>query len=123
MIIYDVQCNSCGFHLDSGTGSDVYVTDEKGERIICPHPIEFDTVLRVLGKNATKELIDERTGELQHWLCLSCLSVCELDLKRDRHECGSCRSTEGKSVMNMIGETCPKCGKGKISLFDTGLET
>jgi len=92
----------------------MYVTNEKGERIICPHPIEFRTVREVLGEGASDTLVKQRTGHLQKWLCLECLRTCSLDLDRDSHKCSHCDSAKGKSVKDMVDQPCPKCSAGTI---------
>ncbi len=123
MDIYVVNCNGCGFHLDFGTGLTMYVINDRGERILCLHPGEFYTVLKVLGEDASDSLIKQRTGHLQKWLCLECLQTCSLDLNRDPHKCSHCASANGKFVNGMIDQPCPKCSAGTIERFDTGLIT
>jgi len=46
--ISDFKCKKCGFSLQSGWGGYVYVENEKGERIPCPHPVEWSTIKEVL---------------------------------------------------------------------------
>jgi len=45
------RCNQCEFSLPSGWGGCMYVEDDGGRRIICPHPIEWLRVAEVLGEN------------------------------------------------------------------------
>ena len=123
MVIYEVKCNACGFKLDTGTGGDMYVADDAGDRIICPHPSEFDTVEKVLGPNPAAELVQQRTGFLQAWFCQACRKVSRLDLQRDPRRCTHCGSEKGTPVNELIGKICPQCQAGSIELFDTGQVT
>lgn len=124
MVIYNLKCDSCDFHVDTGTGQVMYVTDDGGKRIVCPHPLEFRTVRKVLGEHAGDErLLEERTGFLQMWVCLDCLSRHRLDLERDEHKCDQCGSMRGSSAIEMIDKICPKCKQGKIRLEKTGMVT
>lgn len=121
MLIYVVKCDACSFHVDTGTGGVMYVTDDSGKRIGCAQPGEISTVAAVLGERARDEqLRRERTGFLQVWVCLDCLSMFLLDLDRDERKCGFCASLHGSSAKEMIDKTCPKCKKGFIRLEDTG---
>lgn len=121
MVIYEVKCDNCDFHVNTGTGRLVYVTDDRGERIICPHPNEFSIIEEVLGARARSERTHkDRVGFLQVWVCLDCLSKSRLDLDKEEHRCGQCGSLRGKSDKELIDNTCPKCTKGTIRLLDTG---
>jgi DNA-directed RNA polymerase subunit RPC12/RpoP len=40
--ISDYKCDKCGFSLTSGWGGYMYVMDQTGKRIVCPHPVEID---------------------------------------------------------------------------------
>lgn len=125
MDIFETSCNTCGFCLDWGIGGTMYVIDETGKRVLAPHPSEFIIMDRILGENASEELINERTGYLEGWLCLDCLSISSLDLKRDVLECQKCQSIHGKSVNDMIGQRCPKCNNpsSEIEVNFTGWGT
>lgn len=75
----------------------MYVEDDEGNRITCPHPDEIGTVLSVLGRDAPSELIRERTGSNSYCLCLDCLKKFEADVAtsilrnfrkgKDKREC------------------------------------
>jgi hypothetical protein len=93
----------------------MYVLDDQGERIECPHPLEFHIVSEVLGKDATQELIDKRTGFNSHCVCSECLEQFELDLDTDQHVCPACNSRDVKSTRELVGSNCPKCPQGKIA--------
>ncbi len=126
-----------------GWGGYLYVEDEKGKRITCPHPCEWGTITDVLGKNASKELIEERVGFNSYCVCLDCMHQFEADLrdksdnpwsfyytisagldpdkKKDRRECPKCASPDIRTVFEMIGQLCPKCEKGTIEEIETGI--
>jgi hypothetical protein len=55
--------------------------DQEEIRVECPHPGELDTVMLVLGRNATPDLIKERTGFNSHCVCLDCLHQFDADLR------------------------------------------
>jgi len=119
----------------------MYVLDNKGKRIICSHPGERRKVTQVLGNDVTLETVRERTGFNSFCLCLDCLHQFEADLGevgwnpfqlymsepmptsgpvRDKRECPECRSTEVKTELELVGETCPKCRKGIVEETWTG---
>jgi len=99
----------------------MYVTDDNGRRIVCPHPGEMRTVSEVLGKDAPREIIEARTGFNSHCVCLDCLSQFELDMSRDERRCPGCNSSNVKTEREMVGKLCPKCKKGTITEIDTGM--
>ena len=55
--INDYGCDECGFAFRRGWGGYMYVIDSQGRRIPCPHPAEYETVNKVLGENASSELL------------------------------------------------------------------
>jgi hypothetical protein len=128
---YDYKCNKCDFEMPGGWGWYVYVVNDKGERIVCGHPGECSTAYKVLGKNASKELIDERRGYNSYYVCLDCLHQFDADVifideqgvkhGRDKEECPKCKSGKIKEELEMVGEICPKCKEGIIEEVDTGI--
>lgn len=108
----------------------MYVVDDQGNRIVCPHPVEMETVLGVLGEDAPSELIKERTGFNSYWLCLDCLKKFEADLGggvlgnfrkgKDKRECPECKSSNVRTTLELVGEICPRCEKGKIESIFVG---
>jgi len=74
------RCNKCDFQLPTGSGYYLYVENNKGKRIPCPHPAERERVEKVLGKEASEELIFERIGFNSRCVCLDCLYQFEADL-------------------------------------------
>jgi DNA-directed RNA polymerase subunit RPC12/RpoP len=115
------ECDRCDFRLPGGWGGYMYVTDEAGARIVCPHPAEHVTVTKVLGEGAPGKLIRERTGFSSHCVCLDCLHQFDLDLERDERGCPQCGSAVVKSLREMIGKPCPKCKRGTVREIRTGI--
>jgi rubredoxin len=117
----------------------MYVENAQGKRITCPHPEEKETILRVLGEDAPQELIEERTGFNSYCICLDCFHQFVADLgegeddvlqssnqfkrPKDKRECPRCQSTNVKTILELVGHTCPKCGIGTIEEIDTGIIT
>jgi hypothetical protein len=130
------ECDKCGFAFPTGWGGYMYVENDKGERIFCTHPIEGYTVTQVLGQDASPELIKKRTGFNSFCICLDCQYKFAADLKddkanpwrsgwpvkdKDERKCPQCKSKNVRSVYELIGKTCPVCGKGKIVEIPAGL--
>ena len=101
----------------------MYVENDKGRRIVCGHPLEMSTVAEVLGKNATKELIQKRTGFNSDCICLDCCYQYEIDVKKDKKECPFCDSNNIKTVLELVGKTCPMCKEGIIEEHDIGIRS
>lgn len=117
----------------------MYVEDDGGRRIVCPHPGEGRTVAEVLGDNATRELIEARIGFNSDCICLDCLEQFGLDIgddeqsksswrysygatrRKDQRRCPHCNSHDVKTVFELIGNPCPKCKKGVIEEIVTGI--
>jgi len=114
------RCNQCELSLPSGWGGCMYVEDDDGRRIICPHPGERSTVAEALGKDAPRELVEARTGFNSHCVCLDCLGQFKLDIKKDDRRCPHCNSRKVKTVRELVGEPCPKCKEGVIEEIWTG---
>ena len=137
--INQYKCEKCGFALPSGWGGYMYVIDDSGNRIPCPHPGEMRTVVEVLGRGASREKITARTGYNSDCVCLKCLSQFTLDIgdeeivesswryfygatkRRDRRRCPECGSGWVRTVLELVGGKCPECGRGTIKEFYTGL--
>jgi hypothetical protein len=119
--IYRFGCNKCKFTLPSGWGGIMYVTDDAGKRIICPHPGEMYTVYSVIGQDASHEQYMERTGFNSDCFCMDCLSQFRLDLDRDERTCNKCGSINVVSTKESVGKPCPQCKKGVIRAVDTGI--
>ncbi len=120
--IYAYHCNKCEFHLPSGWGGIMYVSNDKGERIACVHPMEEKIIDSVLGRGLKRLFLTRRrTGFSSDCICLDCLSQFRLDVDKDVRECPSCKSRKMKTVSEMIGEPCPKCKIGIIEKIGKGI--
>ena len=101
----------------------MYVVDPQGERIHCPHPLEFYTIEEVTGLGFNEAVDKGLCGYLSDFICCECLEQFSLDIKRDILHCPSCTSAETISVNEIVGKKCPKCGDGTIVAEDTGIMT
>lgn len=108
------SCKHCGFELPSGWGGYTYAVDDKGIRVVCPHPGEVSTISAVTGLDYAKASDAGRVGFAQFCVCLECLKQFDLDLKRDAVVCHACASTRVRSLRQLIGQPCPKCKTGQI---------
>ncbi len=98
----------------------MYVLDAIGQRVVCPHPLEPFIMADVLGDAKPRER-KKRIGFMSHCACRSCAAKLLFDVQRDELICHNCESTNIAEVRQMVGETCPKCGEGKIKCIDTGM--
>ncbi len=143
--INDYKCNKCDFKMPRGFGYYLYVEDNNGKRIMCPHPSEKSYVEDVLGERPAITVIKDRTGFNSFCICLDCLHQFVADLgsnkkywspyeyvgrsisefiprnPKDTRQCPKCKSVRVKTELEMIEETCPKCKDGKIEEIWTGL--
>lgn len=140
--IFKYKCSRCRFKLREGWGYSFYVENDKGERVVCGHPQEASDVKKVLGERASLlEVVRKRTGFNSDCVCLDCVHQFEADLReiglspyedeldkhlprlkreKDKRECPKCKSKNVKTVLEMVGEPCPKCKKGVIEEWWTG---
>ena len=73
--INEYHCSECDFALPTGWGGLMYVVDDEGNRIACPHPGETATVAHVLGKSPAlpeelRKEVERSGGELTYELFL-----------------------------------------------------
>jgi hypothetical protein len=146
--IHYYRCTRCDLTFGPGWGG-MYVLDDTGQRLPCPHPGEHHTVGRVLGLTRDEvvaalihgelakkwwwtprrrrefeervRLLETRTGILKDMVCCECQSEFSLDLSKDRRECPACRSAKVFTVSEMLGKQCPACKLGQITAVDTGI--
>lgn len=142
--IYRIVCDTCGKEYSLGWGSVMYVADDNGERIICPHPVErfaiadvlklseierewmwfgFPWWIKVFRRQRVREikgLVKERLGILSNCVCRNCCKTFSLDLVRDELKCSECGSHDVLSVSELKGEKCPACKEGTVIWIDTG---
>jgi DNA-directed RNA polymerase subunit RPC12/RpoP len=116
-VISRYSCNECNFDLPSGWGGYIYAVDSVGQRIVCPHPCEFDTIHKVTGLEYQEAVNAGRTGFAQNCVCLDCLKQFDLDLQRDAVLCPTCSSPQVCSVRDITGKRCPRC---KVGLIEEG---
>jgi hypothetical protein len=141
------ECNNCWLSFPGGWGGYMYVIENslwhRGRRRACGHPCEEETVYEVLGKDASQKLIEARTGYNSYCVCQSCLQQFALDIgddekvwswrryyakegygalrRRDKRKCPYCKSKDVKTVMELVGQPCPKCKEGTIQEIWTKL--
>lgn len=139
--INNYKCDSCDFTMHSGWGYYLFVVDDDGNRVVCAHPSEYKYIEKVLGKNPPLELVRERTGFNSYCVCIDCLNQFTANLGKsgwspyeweikyvkprdndnvDERKCPQCGSANVKTVLELIGQPCPKCNKGTFILEWTG---
>lgn len=64
--------------------------------------------------------VRSRTGSMSVCICLECLNKSRLDIEKDVRLCGQCGSKQIKTVLELVGQTCPKCHSGIIEKKDSG---
>lgn len=143
--IYRIVCDACGEQYGRGWGFIMYVADDCGDRIICPHPGEKFTIAHVLELSERERdwmwfgfpwwmkafrarrvkeienLVKERVGTLSSCVCCNCCETFELDLVRDERKCPACDSNDVLSVSELKGKRCPACKEGAVVWMDTGI--
>lgn len=117
------MCRKCGFELSSGRGGYLYVLDDYGNRVMCPHPGEELTLKEVLGENPPLEVFEARRGFNAHSVCLNCLEKFDMDPDWDERICSRCGSTDIKTARELVGKPCPRCKEGIFEEINTGLMT
>lgn len=117
--IYRFECTLCPQRLPGGWGRCVYAVDAEGRRHVCPHPGEFYEIERITGLDWQQAMATGRAGVLSDCLCSVCFATFGLDLERDVRVCPDCGRQEVWSTEELVGQTCPRCGAGKIVAIDT----
>jgi len=118
-------------------------------RLPCPHPMEYEYAMEILGVDSRSDLFKSKTGFNSYVVCLDCLHQFEADLRdekinewrlwygrpsfreafrgkpemKDERRCPKCGSTNVKTVFEMIGKKCPKCKTGIVVEIETGIVT
>jgi len=136
--LYSIKCNKCDFETSASSGGVMYVLDESGKKVICPHPLEYYTIAEVLKiskdeafawlqkedekiSEETKKKIEDNIGMNFQYVCLDCYSENFLDKKRDELRCARCGSTNLKYVAELVNQRCPKCKEGTIEMISRGI--
>lgn len=135
--LYFSKCTKCDFETSVSSGGHIYVLDESGNKVVCPHPIEYHTIANILKiskedavawlqrnyekiSEETRKKIDHGVGiNLQH-ICMDCYSESFLDRKRDEMKCNKCGSSNIKYIEDLTSQTCPKCKEGIIEIINKG---
>lgn len=143
--IKEIRCDNCSLSLPSGWGGRFYVSTSIGERIICPHPGEFEFVAQILGlstderndflaepkwhwsgsrkerRKRIKDAYDRRTGFLSDCFCEACGNITSLNLGLDKRTCAKCGSSSVYSIKEMRGRKCLLCNGGHFTEYETGV--
>ena len=90
----------------------MYVTDDSGERHLCPHPLEYTIAERYLGSQVSDQVLKERTGYYEDHFCSFCFEIFLLDSEKDPMRCKKCGKKGMKRGIELANQNCPKCKKG-----------
>ena len=99
----------------------MYVLDEGGTRVPCPHPSEDDAVLEVTGLSIE---MAERRGRIVYvrpYLCVTCGEVGELDRTRDPERCVACGSASVVAFAAVQEAGCPRCSAPSLTTEAAGV--
>jgi predicted RNA-binding Zn-ribbon protein involved in translation (DUF1610 family) len=139
--VHEYHCDQCDFEMPSGWGGMMYVEAEvcpscgaevhrskdhcfacgkpteeidadTYTRVTCRHPMEAETVRRVLGRAPPSEEKEDRTGFNSNCVCTECLAQFGLDVESDERECRDCGSDAVYAAEELVDEACPNCGTG-----------
>ena len=128
------KCTVCPLEFYAVWGGFAYVEGYDGQRVILTHPLENQIIEETLNiphglldslweekpkwwwSKARKrdhqnrldlfDTVKARRGLLSDCLCLDCLQVQKLDLKKDEKKCRSCSSLKVKSVRELYSIFC-----------------
>ncbi|MEN6615265.1 MAG: hypothetical protein ABFD12_01805 [Syntrophorhabdus sp.] len=124
-----LHCKNCGFLLPCPSWGFFYVIDNDGNKLVLERQCESAIIAEALGINeddisergfspehseASVQLMQERVGYKTFSLCRTCLGQSAFDKARDIVKCPSCGSHDVRTLIQLIGSTCPNCGKGTI---------
>jgi hypothetical protein len=113
-LISTIKCDRCDLALPTGSGGYVYALNTAGERIVCPHPIEWDTAKRVTGLDWHAARSKGLIGHVSYCLCFACTHQFELDVNRDVKQCPHCKSLNVCTANASLGAQCPRCHEGSM---------
>ncbi|MDP2946877.1 MAG: hypothetical protein Q8N88_02070 [Nanoarchaeota archaeon] len=136
--LYSSKCNKCDFKTSVSSGGYLYVRDRDGNKVVCPHPLEYHTIAEVLGiskddafawiqqeygkiSEETRKKIEDNIGMNFQHICLDCLAENFLDKKKDEIKCKKCSSVNLKYVADLVNKPCPKCKEGAIEMISQGM--
>lgn len=97
--------------MPTGFGEYRYVITDDGSRETLHHPCEELQIRNVLGEDASRELIERRTGYRAYYVCKDCGHAFEDE--RDREPtCSECDGNDVVTQNELVGDTCPRCEDG-----------
>ena len=124
-----IKCSECKFSLLWGSEA-LYIRKEpgpirklfgmKGKKVVLKEPPVGDLSSETGGKSIPDLIEEGKIGHYAAYICMSCISVFELDSETSKL-CNKCRSSEIKSIHDMIGQKCPKCKSGVIEESIVGI--
>lgn len=120
MRIRDFYCDTCDFQMPSGFGEYMYVVDDEGERHRLQHPGEGLQIRKILGEDASDDLIEERRGYRAYYVCRECGHAFEEERDEDVG-CPECGSGDVVTQNELVGESCPRCEDGTFVDEVTGV--
>jgi len=108
------HCNKCDLTFPTGSGGYPYVINKIGKKRIAKKPGEMEALYGSLGKDAPKELVEKMVGFNSHCICVDCLKQFGMDVEKEARGCPQCYSNQIKTVLELVGNSCPKCKTGTI---------
>ncbi len=75
------------------------------------------------GDGPIGKLVRKKTGFNSDCVCLNCLQIFPLDLKRDKKRCPTCKSGDICTTKELVGKICPSCHEGIFQEIDSGVIT
>jgi hypothetical protein len=113
-VIATIKCDTCDLHLPTGAGGYMYVLNSAGERIVCPHPLEMNTIERVTGLDWHAARTKGLLGHVSYCVCFACTHQFEVDVERDVKQCPKCKALDVRTANASLGAQCPRCHKGSL---------
>ena len=124
MLIFALKCDRCAFQVSPTGGGYMYVLDADGNRVICPHPLEFTTVERVTGMSWDSAPEKGLVHYAIQALCLRCAEVFDAEYEAGKPlnaQCPKCGVADARSVLDSAGTRCPQCHEGSLRRDDIGV--
>lgn len=112
--IYEFYCTSCELQLTRGWGGYHYVLLDDGRREVLPHPLEHLWAQQLTEEEIGSLIEQGRLGMVSFLICRQCVQVCELDLERDMRRCPRCGGRQLVDLLELVGQRCPACGRGRV---------
>lgn len=106
--------------MPSGFGEYMYVVDDGGERHELSHPCEELQIRKILGADASDELVEDRRGFRAYYVCRECGHAFEEE-RDEAQRCPKCSCSDVLTQNELVGESCPRCGEGTFVDETTGV--